>query len=191
MLVSDYLAVPHFATTLCDHRLLFHGLQLSATTLHWLITEQYCSQVELKSTVCKLPQWAKQQGYQFIGKTLLATWSSLCSKWLLRSCTNIIIKRQCSEWQASLKAALVFILSQFRNGICSKKKCILLLVNGEFKDLNLNFAWILCVGVSVCVCIHSYATKEKTTTNKKTKTKQKQKISKLLPWYSRHIMIVS
>ena len=47
---------------------------------------------ELKSTVCDLPQWAKQQGCPFIGKTLLAAWSSLCGMWHLRSYTNIIIK---------------------------------------------------------------------------------------------------
>ena len=35
---------------------------------------------------------AKRQGYRSTGKTLLAAWSSLCGKWRLRSCTNIIIK---------------------------------------------------------------------------------------------------
>ena len=60
-------------------------------------TERHRSRVELKSTVCDLPRWAKRQGpkpmgYRFIGKTLLAALSSPCGKWRLRSCTNIIIK---------------------------------------------------------------------------------------------------
>ena len=63
-----------------------------AATLLWLNTKWHHSRVELKSTVCDLLQWAKWQGYRFIGKTLLAAWPSLCGKWCLCSCTNIIIK---------------------------------------------------------------------------------------------------
>ena len=58
----------------------------------WLIAERHCSQDELKSTVCGLLWWARRWGYRFIGKMLLAAWSSLCGKWHLRSCKNIIIK---------------------------------------------------------------------------------------------------
>ena len=59
----------------------------------WLISERHHSLIELQSTVCSLPRWAKlKKGYWFVGMTLLAAWSSLYSKWCLRSCTNIIIK---------------------------------------------------------------------------------------------------
>ena len=80
-----------FAASSRDHRLAFHGYSSVATPL-WLYTERHRSRVELKSTVCDMPQWTKRWGYRFIGKTQLAAWSSLCGKWRLRSCTNIIIK---------------------------------------------------------------------------------------------------
>ena len=79
----------------------------------WLITERHCSWVEQKSTVCNLPQWAKRKGYWFIGKTLLVAWSSLCSKWLLRSWTNIIIK-------AAMRWAASWSESSIRNAACIK-----------------------------------------------------------------------
>ena len=79
------------AATPRDHYLLFHGLQLSVVML-----PNHRSWVELKSTVCNLPCWAKRQGYRFIGKMLLAA----------RSYTNTSSKWQCDEWQTSLKAAL-------------------------------------------------------------------------------------
>ena len=88
MLLSYQLATRRFAATSPDHRLLFHGLQLSAATPLWLITERHRSRVELKSTVCDLPRRAKRQGYRFIGKTLLAPGSSLRDKWRLRGCAN-------------------------------------------------------------------------------------------------------
>ena len=62
--------------------------------------ECYCSQAELKSTVCDPPLWAKQQGFWFIDKTLLHAWSSLRFKWSLCSCTNITIKAA-KQWAAS------------------------------------------------------------------------------------------
>ena len=40
----------------------------------WLIAERRRSGVELKSTICNLPPWAKRQGYRFIGKILLTAW---------------------------------------------------------------------------------------------------------------------
>ena len=67
-------------------------LSLAVSWFTALSSHAALARVELKSTVCDLPQWAKQQGYRFIGKTLLATRSSLCGKWRLRSSTNIIIK---------------------------------------------------------------------------------------------------
>ena len=39
------------------------------------IIEWHCFQVELNSTVCNLPRWAKQQGHWFIAKMLLAAWT--------------------------------------------------------------------------------------------------------------------
>ena len=98
------------AATSRDNRLLFHGLQLSAATLLWPITERHRSWVELKSTVCNLLRWAKRQGYRFIGKTLLAARLYLCGKWRLRSCTKITIKaamrRAASQFESSI--TLVF-----------------------------------------------------------------------------------
>ena len=70
-------------------------------TLLWLITEQRHSKVELNSTVCNLLRWAKRQGYRFIGKTLLAAWSSFCSKWCFPQLYEY--HHQSGEWQASLK----------------------------------------------------------------------------------------
>ena len=71
-----------------------------------------CSRVEKNSTVCDLPRWAKWQGYWSIGKTLLAAWSSLCGKWRLRSCTNIIIKaamrRAAREFEISITLLRTF-----------------------------------------------------------------------------------
>ena len=58
----------------------------------------YVCKCELESAL------SKQQGYRFIGKMLLAAWSSLCGKWRLCSCTNIIIKE--ANRQASLKVVL-------------------------------------------------------------------------------------
>ena len=62
--------------------------------------------IALKSTVCDLLLWAKRREYRLIGLTLLTAWSSLCGKWRLCSWTISPSKRQCREWQASLKAAL-------------------------------------------------------------------------------------
>ena len=82
-LINDaFLLACRFAALLCECHLQIHGY----------IAEWHCSWVELNSTVCDLPLWAKQLGDQFIGKTLLATWSSQVAIWHLRSCTNIMSK---------------------------------------------------------------------------------------------------
>ena len=97
--VGKTFGLPHDA----DFRLAYHSLlrrmitaccfMVTALSSHaaLTITDRHNSRVELKSTVGDLPQWAKRRGYQFIGKMLLATRSSLCDKWRLHSCTNIII----------------------------------------------------------------------------------------------------
>ena len=78
---------------------LLQSQQLTVAMPLWLITEQHCLWVELKSTVWDLPWRAK------ISRRCLplghpsATRSSLCGKWQLRSCTNIIIKAA-SYWEA-------------------------------------------------------------------------------------------
>ena len=82
---------PMFAAHPYNHFCTEYLPRAVATPL-WLITERHRCRVELKSTVYYLPWWAKQEGYRFIGKTLLAAWSSLCGKWRLRSYTNVIIK---------------------------------------------------------------------------------------------------
>ena len=78
-----------FAAILPDHHLPRYGYSSYRSRHFWHISEQHHSRLELTSTLCNLPQWAKWQGYQFIGKIILGQWSSLCSKW--SSCTNIII----------------------------------------------------------------------------------------------------
>ena len=96
--VMDYDALCWFQTNLPltalprDHRLLFQSCSSQWPCRFGFITERHRSQDEYNSTVCDLPRWAKRQGYRSIGKTLLAAWSSICDKWRLSSCTNIIIK---------------------------------------------------------------------------------------------------
>ena len=53
-----------------------------------LTPERHCSRVEQNSIVCNLPLWPKRQGYQIIGKVLLAVWSFLSILLRLLSCTN-------------------------------------------------------------------------------------------------------
>ena len=96
------------ATTLAHHRLPFQSCSSQWSCHFGFFTEQHRSQVEEKSTVCGLPLWPKQPGYQLIGLMLLTAWFFLCGKkWCLRSCTNIAIKA--AMRRASLKAALLSI----------------------------------------------------------------------------------
>ena len=98
-LVSDQLAPRCIAAMLRDHRSSFRVS---------LFTEQHRSEVEQKSTVCNLPLWTNQQSYRLIVLMLLTAWSSFCSKWRLRSCTNITIKavtqRAASQSESSIRS---------------------------------------------------------------------------------------
>ena len=93
----------HFAATPRGHHLLFQSCSSQQLRHFDFITERHRSRVEWNSTVCNLPPWARRQGYRSIGKMLLAAcpWSSLCGKWRLRSCTNIIIIKAAMQQAAS------------------------------------------------------------------------------------------
>ena len=106
LLVSHYL--PLAALPLCRvitaYR--FMVIVFSGHTFNNLFLQAASLWVEKNSTVCSLPLWAKQQGYQFIRKTPPAAWLSLCSKWHLCIVQISSSKWQFSKWQVSLKAAV-------------------------------------------------------------------------------------
>ena len=62
-----------------------------------------------------LPQWSKWKGYWSTGKKLLAAWSSLCSKWHLRSCTNITIKTAIQRVASEFKSRIIWKSLEFMN----------------------------------------------------------------------------
>ena len=68
---------------------------------------------KLKSTVCNLPLWAKQQGYQFTGKTLLTAWSSLTASGVFAIVQISPLKRQRGERQTTIRAKSCWTASLF------------------------------------------------------------------------------
>ena len=79
-------------------------LQLSAAMRLWLIIEWWCFLVEFKSTVCGRLQWAKRQGYRFIGKTLLGHPSSTSGPC---SVVQVSSSKQENCWAASLSESSI------------------------------------------------------------------------------------
>ena len=96
MLVSDSLAARSFATTSRDHRLPFHGFQLSAATPLWRITERHRSYRggQRGKVIDLLARRCLPRGHPCAASGACAV-QQISSSW-----------RQCSEQQASLKAAL-------------------------------------------------------------------------------------
>ena len=100
-LVSDYLAaLPLPGLIITFH---FRVTSLSGHTALVFSPSGIAPNLSQLSGGCRFGQSGKI--YWLIGLTLLTTWSSLCGKWCLHSCTNITIK--VAMRQASLKAALL------------------------------------------------------------------------------------